>query len=202
MKYANRIIIGLVIVLLILVVLLLIGVVFYNTDKKMELGSLSDWISSLSTAGTLLIAYMAYRKAPDWINTKRNETGFNHVISIMADSDKIATGLIRLYFDIINTNNQSRNFKTVLEKVEDYAYQSLLLKFRLQSCRRWKITAPPDVALFFSTLRDFCNVSQSMLTIGQSAELSDKLTSYKHDIEKYSHLFNQDIEKTFKFPRL
>lgn len=36
----------------------------------MELGSLTDWISSLSTAGTLLVAYMAYKKAPEWMAQK------------------------------------------------------------------------------------------------------------------------------------
>ncbi|MGS1414164.1 hypothetical protein [Serratia marcescens] len=36
----------------------------------MEIGSISDWVSSLSTFGTLVIAGMAYRKAPEWMAQK------------------------------------------------------------------------------------------------------------------------------------
>ncbi|WMT13512.1 hypothetical protein [Serratia fonticola] len=39
----------------------------------MEIGSLTDWISSLSTFGTFTIAYMAYRKAPEWLSQKFDE---------------------------------------------------------------------------------------------------------------------------------
>lgn len=70
MKWTNRIITGLVIILLTLLVLLLIGVIFYNSDTKMEIGSLTDWVSSLSTFGTLIVACMAYRKAPEWMAQK------------------------------------------------------------------------------------------------------------------------------------
>lgn len=65
MKWTNRIISGLVISLLLAVLILLITILC-GFDTKM----ITDWISSLSTAGTLLVAYMAYKKAPDWISTK------------------------------------------------------------------------------------------------------------------------------------
>lgn len=166
----------------------------------MELGSLTDCISSLSTAGTLLVAYMAYKKAPDWISTKRNESGFEHVISIMAEGDKIAAGLIRLYFDVVITNKESPNFNEVSKKVDEYAYEALLLKFRLKSCRRWKVKSSTEVQLLFSTLRDFCNVSKQILAMGEKPELKDKLLFFKKEIERLStHLFNQDIEKSFTF---
>lgn len=85
MKYTNRIITGLVIALLTLLVLLLTWVVFYNTDKKMEIGSLTDWISSLSTAGTLLVAYMAYRKAPQWLNQRMHEDALSMATNLIFD---------------------------------------------------------------------------------------------------------------------
>jgi hypothetical protein len=59
MKWTNRIITGLVIVLLTLVVLLLISTLYYSTDKKMELCSLTDWISAganICMAGAALYA--------------------------------------------------------------------------------------------------------------------------------------------------
>ncbi|MDS0826516.1 hypothetical protein [Serratia marcescens] len=166
----------------------------------MELGSLTDWISSLSTAGTLLVAYMAYKKAPDWISTKRNESGFEHVTSMMAESDKIAAGLIRLYFDVLITSKESPNFNDVSKKVDNYAYEALLLKFKLKSCRRWKVKSSTEVQLLFSTLRDFCNVSKQILAMGVKPESSDELTKHKNEIERLStQLFNQDIEKSFTF---
>lgn len=39
----------------------------------MEYGSLSDWVSSLCSFGTLIIAYKAYKAAPKWISKKENE---------------------------------------------------------------------------------------------------------------------------------
>ncbi|MGQ6481459.1 hypothetical protein ACUNEP_26310 [Serratia sp. IR-2025] len=195
MKWTNRIISGLVISLLLAVLILLITILC-GFDTKMITG----WISSLSTAGTLLVAYMAYKKAPDWISTKRNESGFEHVISMMAEGDKIAAGLIRLYFDVLITNKGQLNFNDVSNKVDDYAYKTLLLKFKLQSCRRWKVKSSTEVQLLFSTLRDFCNVSKQILTMGVKPEFSDELTKHKNEIERLStQLFNQDIEKSFTF---
>lgn len=42
----------------------------------MEYGSLSDWVSSLSTLGTFVIAAMAYKAAPDWISKKEHDLIF------------------------------------------------------------------------------------------------------------------------------
>ncbi|MBS0861931.1 hypothetical protein [Providencia rettgeri] len=42
----------------------------------MEYGSLSDWVSSLSTLGTFVIAVMAYKAAPDWISKKEHDLIF------------------------------------------------------------------------------------------------------------------------------
>ncbi|MBP6436048.1 MAG: hypothetical protein KA288_01435 [Paludibacteraceae bacterium] len=42
----------------------------------MEYGSLSDWVSSLCSFGTLIIAYKAYKAAPKWISKKENEFFF------------------------------------------------------------------------------------------------------------------------------
>ncbi|ORM67541.1 hypothetical protein [Pantoea rwandensis] len=51
--------------------------------KKIQYGSVSDWISSLSTFGTLIVAYMAYKAAPDWINRKNVEGGSSIAINFI-----------------------------------------------------------------------------------------------------------------------
>lgn len=67
MKWTNRIITGLVIILLTLLVLLLIGVIFYNSDTKMEIGSLTDW---LSAGANIAMAVTAVVSATLWFTQK------------------------------------------------------------------------------------------------------------------------------------
>lgn len=76
MKWTNRIISGLVIVLLTLVVLLLIGVIFYNSDKKMEIGSLTDWISAGANISMALVALGGYRLAKDYFSDMVKKDGY------------------------------------------------------------------------------------------------------------------------------
>lgn len=71
MKWTNRIIIGLVIVLLTLVVLLLISTLYYSTDMKMELGSLTDWIIA---GANVAMATTAVISAILWFSQKPNLT--------------------------------------------------------------------------------------------------------------------------------
>lgn len=65
MKYFKWIII----ILLTPISILALGVV-YNSFKlnQFEWGNVSDWVSALSALSTLVVAYAAYRKAPDWLN--------------------------------------------------------------------------------------------------------------------------------------
>lgn len=54
----------------------------------MEFGSVTDWVSSLSSLGTLVVACMAYKAAPDWINRKNIEAGGDlaqHFINIQVE---------------------------------------------------------------------------------------------------------------------
>ncbi|MFN2992220.1 hypothetical protein [Serratia plymuthica] len=51
----------------------------------MGLESLSDWVSSLSTAGTLVVAYMAYKKAPEWLNQKMHEDALSIAKKLIFD---------------------------------------------------------------------------------------------------------------------
>lgn len=76
MKKLNTALIITVIMLLIVAILVLIKVLF--TDMKgFEWGSVSDWFSTAGTLGTLLIAWMAYRKAPEWISQKKHDSAFD-----------------------------------------------------------------------------------------------------------------------------
>jgi len=81
----NRLLLALVTVLLGLSIIILLKIVFFpfGFDVK-DWGTRSDLLSSISTAiaavgtlGTLIIAGMAYKKAPDWINQKKHETAYD-----------------------------------------------------------------------------------------------------------------------------
>jgi len=86
MKRWNRCLLALVALLLILAIIATANIIIkqYSTEK-MEFGNWSDWVSSLSTFGTLLVAAMAYRKAPDWINQRKNDAGFDVAQNVMLD---------------------------------------------------------------------------------------------------------------------
>lgn len=55
----------------------------------MEYGSLSDWVSSLSTLGTFVIAAMAYKAAPDWISKKEHDLIFEIATEKIPEIKKI-----------------------------------------------------------------------------------------------------------------
>lgn len=55
---------------------------FFKDNKPLELGNLSDWISSLSTLGTLVIAYKAFKAAPNWLSQKFDEESLKTGLAI------------------------------------------------------------------------------------------------------------------------
>ncbi|CAI0858524.1 Uncharacterised protein [Serratia quinivorans] len=95
MKWTNRIITGLVIVMLTVLVLLLIGVVFYNTDKKMEIGSLTDWLIAIANIAMAITAIVTARKALHWFKDK----AFTHSITLLSKFDDV-----KLRLDLFHNN--------------------------------------------------------------------------------------------------
>lgn len=51
---------------------------------KKDIGNLSDWISSLSTFLTLIVAYKAYKAAPNWLNQKLDEGALTQATQIIS----------------------------------------------------------------------------------------------------------------------
>jgi len=196
MKLANRIITCLVIVLLTLIVLLLIGVIFYNSDKKMELGSLSDWISSLSTAGTLLIAYMAYRKAPDWFESKNNEARYDHALKLMTLLDESVGKLNTVYIDVLVITDREKSIK----QGYDLGNSALKVKESLNACTRYNIIPTPDLEFLIDDIID--QASDYMMVIATIKNLASEPSiqqSFNSIIERHNSLSGTEIRKLFKF---
>lgn len=92
-------------------------------DGKIEWGNVSDWLSSLSTFGTLLIAYAAYVKAPDWIKQRKHETAFDLAQKVMIHDILELSKLMNIVslnssnlewkFDILSTD--PKDFVTIQE---------------------------------------------------------------------------------------
>ncbi|MCE0826584.1 hypothetical protein LVQ78_11140 [Buttiauxella sp. A2-C2_NF] len=72
----NKLLVATVIVLLWVAILALIKVLFSDSNG-FEWGSVSDWLSSLGTIGTLGIAIAAYKKAPEWLAQKQYDVVHN-----------------------------------------------------------------------------------------------------------------------------
>ncbi|MBZ7674748.1 hypothetical protein [Klebsiella grimontii] len=110
LKNYNRIILAFTLVLFLLCMFVIFYAIKFN-GVKIELGSISDWVSSLSTFGTLIVAYLAYKKAPEWINQKMHEDAFSVAKKVILEDypllkEKIdnaghAVDLYVIYFDSI-----------------------------------------------------------------------------------------------------
>jgi len=62
-----------------------------------EFGSVSDWVSSISTFGTLIVALIALKKAPDWINQKKHEDGYELAKKLIVYEYPELTSIISKY---------------------------------------------------------------------------------------------------------
>jgi hypothetical protein len=60
-------------ILLVLSLWLVVNGALKESKGHFEFGNLMDFFNTLGTLGTLVIAFLAFKKAPDWFKTKNNE---------------------------------------------------------------------------------------------------------------------------------
>ncbi|WP_440482874.1 hypothetical protein [Serratia marcescens] len=123
----------------------------------MEIGSISDWLSSLSTFGTLVIAGMAYRKAPDWFESKRNETSYDHAKKII-DSLEQTQHLFQKEAYIFLQNEHDINEER--EKKQEYSkFEILRMIFLVQeliySCEKYNIKPQIEINDYLLSVLNF-----------------------------------------------
>ncbi|MEW5497920.1 hypothetical protein ABGT23_20110 [Enterobacter cloacae] len=74
-----------------LCVVIVAGAIFKNSVwHSLDFGSVTDWISAMSSAATLIIAWKAYRSAPNWFKQKLDESAIVFAIDFI---EKNATEL-------------------------------------------------------------------------------------------------------------
>ncbi|EPB9883220.1 hypothetical protein ACR6U3_004208 [Yersinia enterocolitica] len=205
MKWTNRIITGLVIVLLTVLVLLLIGIMFYNSDKKMEIGSLTDWISAGANICMAGAAVYAAINAKDWIKDKHNSAGYDHVTKLMADYDIVLLKMHRFYFYMRELQKLHVEFPSVQKDIEDHVYTILPLQDRLNACRRFNVKNKIDLATHFDDIVTFYNLCLDVhgaLGFEDIRIITDaytKLDQQYNKVENFKNSLETDVKSLFSF---
>lgn len=181
--------------------------VLFSDSNALEWGSVSDFISSISTFGTLLIAFFAYKAAPQWIQQKRNEEGFKHVSTMLEDYDAVVLKAKDLYYRFIKLDPRSANssgMKMAIDK--DLANYTALLN-KLESCKRWKISYPKEVNDYFNHIKLFYAAAYTFARgydegfLLPTNEEKNAFTKIYNELEANLKYFHRDIEEIFKFPK-
>ncbi|MEG9580380.1 hypothetical protein [Serratia ureilytica] len=190
MKWTNRIIIGLVISLLLAVLILLITILC-GFDTKM----ITDWIVAFSTAGTTAIAYMAYRKAPHWFESKHNEARYDQSSKIMSLLDESLDKLITVSFDVIAITDRDKSNKQCFE------LGSSLIKVRefLNACPRYNIVPKQELKVLVDDMlnqtSDYIGVIVGIKSLTDPS-IQEKLNSIRNRHQKLS---STELRTLFKF---
>lgn len=65
---------------------------------KLDFGSVSDWVSACTSALTLIVAYLAYKAAPNWLTQKSGEQALELAGQLIEiDNEKLITLVDNLY---------------------------------------------------------------------------------------------------------
>ncbi len=196
MKLTNRLLIGLVIVLLTLVVLLLINILYYSTDKKMELGSLTDWISAGANTFMAGAAVYAAFNAKDWLSPKLNDrkvTFADEIIDGFCRLQQEASYLNSDVKNIINTDpdiqGDKTNFAKRWEKLRDrksiYRKNIIFLRSDMARMELWGLK-PKNKNEFDAIISAHLNLSytiENALSIGAYDTKSRMSNSFEYDGE-------------------
>lgn len=190
MKWANRIIISLVIVLLTALLVLLLTIL-YGSNTKM----ITDWIVAFSTAGTTAIACMAYRKAPDWFESKHNEARYDQALKIMSLLDESFDKLQTVNFDVMAITDRSKSTK------QCYELGTSLLKVKelLNACPRYNIVPTKELKLLIDDMlnqaSDYMGVIAGIKNIADPS-VQNNLISIQ---DRHRTLSTAELRTLFKF---
>ncbi|MGR4049056.1 hypothetical protein [Kosakonia cowanii] len=164
---------------------------------------LSDWVSSLATFGTFVVAVMAYRSAPNWFQQKKVEIGVEHVHSLLKDYDQLRNITSELYYDIISSDLSGR--EDLLVRTHFIASKGVELRYNLQACGRWGITFLPETYRCFSQYVKFCETIYKIKAYENNSVVTQKL---KEDLGKVmktidtnSDDLNKNLSDYFTFPQ-
>ncbi|MEN4047050.1 hypothetical protein P9A10_00260 [Serratia marcescens] len=148
-----------------------------------EIGSISDWLSSLSTFGTLVIAGMAYRKAPEWMAQKH----YDVVSKVIEEA---------VYEDLRKLSSLSFQYKSQIMNSSRILINAI----------KFKTGSPPnikdDLSKLENVLIDFFNLSYSIQNrIKSIPRYNYKITPYASNLIdeiKYAADFYNNLQTQFE----
>lgn len=190
--------------------LLLTCVMVLVQGSKVELGKYADWaavLSAVATAGTFLVAVIALKTAPKWFEQKQSETGFNHVVNIMAEYDQLVLNLKNMHYEIISAKTSNQRHQALTSQISKQLYEALALPSKLSSCKRWNIVYPQELTHSFERLSEYYNQSYGIILFRNMTDdtlpqqMIDVLNKLKATVEKDADFLNQDIKEIVKFPQ-
>lgn len=201
----HKVLIGIIIFLSILL-LLIVLTMLSSHFKKFEFGSVSDWVSCISSVLTMYIAYLVYKEAPKWFEKEKNESGFNLAVSIMAGYDQQVLNIQKLKWDITVSNVNSPSFKTLQSELSKHVYDCFNLSSQLSSLVRWKIETPQEVIDSFLRLAGYYNQAYAFLIFKENSNnVSDKMRNDLEDlynrIQEDGVNLKKDLTDIFNFPK-
>jgi hypothetical protein len=149
----------------------------------------------------MLVAYKAYKDAPQWIKEKQNAEGFNHATEIMKDYDSLVLNLKPLYYNLISNDDIDNKSLKISEQI-GYIFS---LESRIKSCVRWRIDPSPELYDRIGEIKNYYTTalkligSYRMTDYIKIDELRESLTVQKNSILKNHDLYNRDIKYFFTF---
>lgn len=228
MKWTNRIITGLVIILLTLVLLLLISTLYYSTDKKMEIGSLTDWliaIANIAMAGTAVISARFWFTQKAKLNTLdiSHKLAFDFENHLWKINERIYSDLLlinKIHDDIANNNLSPVEIKSLVLKeigrktttdLSEMAY----LYSSFEKLERHNVNIKPTLLRIFDEIikarNEYLNSHYRYLgelTLSQGDLECDKVADAKNTLEEkkriLANIFENklaklDINKDYEF---
>lgn len=107
--------------------------IWFSDSKGFEWGSVSDWLNTAGTLGTLFVAYLAYKKVPEWMAQKHYDIAYGIIEkSIFDDLPRIRSSSFHLQTCIsVVLNNLKKTAGTgiqtnitiidIIDKIDDLA---------------------------------------------------------------------------------
>lgn len=154
-------------------IVIVAGAIFKNSVwHSLDFGSVTDWISAVSSAGTLFIAWKAYKSAPNWFKQKLDESAINFVIDFV---EKSAPELEARIKKVMHING---DIKQWLSNYPDIGKQASSLNY-------------------LSKMQEATNIIDSLDDIYNSMSSLEKALQKRGQVikQEYSLVFNRNVYK-------
>ena len=172
LKKINRTILAFVLILSLLLICVILKALFFGSGD-FEWGSFTDWVSSLSTFGTLGVACAAYRKAPEWMSQQHYNI-VSKVIeeAIYEDLRKLSSLSIQYKSYFVHTSKTLKNclndkeelpkgIGETFDKVENLLVELFNLSYsiqnRLKAIQRYNYKITPYTVNIMNNIKHFAD---------------------------------------------